>query len=65
MMNMIARHYIGLDLIRALAIFSVIGGHFFMNMGFQQAEFGGVSMFVQGWALYFSEIEYIIVCFNI
>lgn len=59
------QRYAGLDLIRALAIFSVIGGHFFMNTGFQQAEFGGISIFVKGWALYFSEIEYIIVCFNI
>lgn len=35
------QRYTGLDLIRALAIFSVIGGHFFMNTGFQQAEFAG------------------------
>lgn len=33
--------FAGLDLIRALAIFSVIGGHFFMNTGFQNVEFGG------------------------
>ena len=37
----------GLDLIRSLAIFSVIGGHFFMNTGFQNVESGGVSMFVR------------------
>ena len=39
--------FAGQDLIRALAIFSVIGGHFFMNAGFQQEEFAGASMFVQ------------------
>ena len=39
--------FIGFDLIRSLAIFSVIGGHFFMNTGFQNVEFGGVSMFVR------------------
>ncbi len=37
-----------LDLIRALAIFSVIGGHFYMNTGFQNEEFGEAAMFVQG-----------------
>lgn len=43
----------GLDLIRSLAIFSVIAGHFFMNTGFQNVEFGGVSMFIQGCAKFF------------
>ena len=44
---------IGLDLIRSLAIFSVIGGHFFMNSGFQNVEFGEAAMFVQGCAKFF------------
>lgn len=50
---MVNNRFSGLDLIRALAIFSVIGGHFFLNSGFQQAEFAGVSMFVQGCAKFF------------
>ena len=41
----------GLDLIRSLATFSVIAGHFFMNTGFQNEEFSGVSMFIQGCVL--------------
>lgn len=46
--KMVNNRFSDLDLIRALAIFSVIEGHFFMNTGFQNVEFGGVSMFVQG-----------------
>ena len=32
---------------RCTAIFTVVGGHFFMNTRFLQEDFGGVSMFVQ------------------
>ena len=48
---MIKNRFSGLDLIRSLAIFSVIAGHFFMNTGFQNVEFVGVSMFIQGCVL--------------
>ena len=39
---------LGLDILRAWAIFCVIAGHFFMNTRFQQHTFEGLSMFVQG-----------------
>ena len=39
---------IGLDLIRSLAIFFVIAGHFFsLNTEFKTTEFSGISMFIQ------------------
>lgn len=41
-------HIIGLDVLRALAIASVVGGHFFMNTVFGQTPVDTPSMFVQG-----------------
>ena len=38
----------GLDLLRSLAIFSVIGVHFFLNTPFAKTPFVGSSMFLQG-----------------
>lgn len=37
----------GLDIVRCVAIGTVVGGHFFMNTAFMQENFGGVSMFLQ------------------
>lgn len=37
----------GLDIVRSVAIFTVVGGHFFMNTAFLQENFGGLSMFLQ------------------
>lgn len=40
----------GLDVIRSLAIFSVIAGHFFvLNTPFQDTIFDASTMFIQGW----------------
>ena len=38
----------GLDLVRFVAISTVVASHFFLNTGFKQAPFEGVSMFIQG-----------------
>ena len=43
----------GLDLVRSCAILFVIAGHFFMYTKFQQAEFSGISMFIQGTIKFF------------
>lgn len=40
----------GLDIIRGIAIFFVIAGHFFLHTGFNTTNFSGVSMFIQGMA---------------
>ncbi len=37
----------GLDLVRCVAIGTVVGGHFFMNTRFGSENFAGVSMFLQ------------------
>lgn len=37
----------GLDIVRCTAIFTVVGGHFFLNTAFLQENFGGFSMFLQ------------------
>ena len=38
----------GLDLVRFVAICTVVASHFFLNTGFKQVPFEGVSMFIQG-----------------
>lgn len=45
---MTKERYIGIDIIRVCAITFVVAGHFFMNSGFSEAPFEGVSMFIQG-----------------
>jgi len=42
------RRHFGLDLLRALAIVSVLGGHFFLNTPFSIEPFQTVSMLTQG-----------------
>lgn len=45
------QRFIGLDIIRTLAIFSVIAGHFFvLNTPFRQTVFDGNTMFLQGFS---------------
>lgn len=45
------QRFIGLDVIRTLAIFSVIAGHFFvLNTPFRQTVFDGNTMFLQGFS---------------
>lgn len=49
-MKQITNRLTGLDIIRSLAIFSVIAGHFFvLNTPFRETIFDASGMFVQGW----------------
>ena len=51
-MNSVSKNYqhfgggysAGLDLVRFVAISTVVAGHFFLNTGFKRAPFEGVSM---------------------
>lgn len=44
------RKLFGLDIVRAFAIFSVIGGHFFLHTNFRDAPMAGTSMVLQSLA---------------
>lgn len=39
---------VGLDIVRTMAIFLVVGAHFFLNSKFKTSPFVGTSMFLQG-----------------
>ncbi len=48
------KRYYGIDIIKTIAIFSIIGQHFFtLQTPFKQSVFEGISMFLQGIAMNF------------
>lgn len=50
--------FLGIDIVRTIAIFSVIAGHFWvLNTPYRKVDFdGSFSMFVQGMGYFFFEI---------
>ena len=55
MKSIVGGRFIGIDIVRTMAIFSVIAGHFWvLNTPYRKVDFdGSLSMFVQGMGYFF------------